>query len=93
MPQNVQKMCSIANFLKIKTHILCSITPPEYRTFYEIMSKNDMEPEVTDDVTVWRIRVGCWISKIIRMNTPTLPGSHPHTHVRARTHTHTHTDK
>ena len=36
------------------------------RAVYEIMSKNLVVPEATNDVTLWRIRVACRISKIIR---------------------------
>ena len=36
----------------------------ENRTVYDKMSKNVVETEgVTNDVTIWRIRVACWISK------------------------------
>jgi hypothetical protein len=37
----------------------------------------------TNDVTIWRIGVACWIRKAI--------GKHAHTHEGARAHTHTHT--
>jgi len=34
---------------KIKTHILCSITFFDYRTIYEIMRKNIVELQATND--------------------------------------------
>ena len=50
----------------MKTHILYSITFSENRTVYEIMSKTVVgERGATHDVTIWRIRVACWISKAI----------------------------
>jgi len=42
---------------KIKTRILCSITPPppENHAFYKIMWKNIVEPD--SHMTVWRMRI------------------------------------
>jgi hypothetical protein len=58
----------------------------ENRAVYEIMSKNMVEPEGTNDVTTWRMRVACWISKV------TCTQAHAHAHApgntRARAHTH-----
>ena len=50
------------NVEKIKTHILCSINVYENRAVYEIMWKNMV---VTDrlQITVWRMRITCWIPK------------------------------
>jgi hypothetical protein len=42
---------------KIKTRILCWIT---CSSVYDIKWKNMVE---ADDVTIWQIRVACWISK------------------------------
>ena len=39
---------------KIKTHIVCSITPPENRAVYE--------PD-RPQMTIWRMRIACWITK------------------------------
>ena len=49
---------------KIKTHILCSVTPPppENRTVYEIMWKNTVE-RGSSQMTIWRMRVAFWITK------------------------------
>ena len=73
---------------KIKTRILCSVTFfPENRTVYEIIPKKyGAERVATNDVTIWRIRVACWISKVIF--------TYAHSHARAPgyTHTHTHTN-
>jgi hypothetical protein len=44
------------------------------------MWKNVVEPEATNDGTLWRMRVTCWINKA------TLAPLHPHTRA-ARTHT------
>jgi hypothetical protein len=40
----------------------------ENRAIYEIMSKNVVEPEAKNGVTVWCIRVTCWISRTTRTN-------------------------
>ena len=37
-----------------------------------ITSKNAVEPEATNDVTIWLKRVACWISKATR--------AHAHAH-------------
>ena len=44
-----------------KTHILRSITFCENRTVYEVISKNVVEPEATNDNIIWRMRFPCWI--------------------------------
>jgi hypothetical protein len=60
----------------------------ENRALYEIMSRSVEESEgETNDVTIWRKRFVCWISK------STCTYAHPHTHAlwypHARTHTQT----
>ena len=68
----------------------------ENRTVYEIMSKNMVKPE-RPQITIWRMRVPCWISNATRgkaharapVPTPTHACIHPPTNARARTHTHT----
>jgi hypothetical protein len=73
---------------KIKTHILCSIT--FFRKSHRLWDnvKNIVEIEgTTYDVTIWRIRVACWISKA------TWTSAHVHARVLARTRTHTQTNK
>jgi len=48
---------------KIKTHILRSITFfSDSRTIYEIMWKN-MAERGRPQMTVWRMRITCWIIK------------------------------
>jgi len=47
---------------KIKTHILCSGTFFENRTFYEIMWKNTLE-RGRPQMAIWRMRIACWIPK------------------------------
>ena len=53
----------------IKTHILCSVTFFEYRAVYEIMWKNIVE-RGRRQMTIWRVRIACWVTK----------GIHTHTH-------------
>jgi hypothetical protein len=75
------------------THFLSNNFFFENRVVHEIMPKTLVEPEATNDVTVWRIRVACWISKTIqthartRMTMPKLPATHTRTYARTRTHT------
>jgi hypothetical protein len=55
------------------------------RTLYEIMSKNAVKTSrATNDVTIWRKRVACWISKAIRTY------SHAHAHMLGYPHERTH---
>jgi hypothetical protein len=42
----------------------------------------------TDDVTIWRIPVACWISKATRTRTHAHTHVPGHTHTRARVYTH-----
>jgi hypothetical protein len=64
---------------RIKTHILCSqiFFSPENRAVYEIIWKKKMLELQRPQMTIWRMRVECWIRL----------------HTRACTHTHTHTEK
>ena len=50
----------------------------ENRAVCEIMSKNMVEPEATNYVTIWRTRVSRWISKATR--------AYAHSHVHAPGH-------
>jgi hypothetical protein len=36
---------------------------PENRTFYEIMWKNIVQPDRQPQMTIWRMRIACWIPK------------------------------
>jgi len=50
---------------EIKTHILCSVTLfffSENLAVYEIMWKNIVE-RVRPQMTLWRMRIACWITK------------------------------
>ena len=58
------------------THFVCSNFFAENHGIYEIMSKNMVLPERLQ-LTMWRMRVGCWISKSTR---------HVLTRAHARTH-------
>ena len=57
---------------EIKTHVLCSVTffLPENRAVYEIMWKNIVE-RGRQQMTVWRMRIVCWIPKAIYTHTHT----------------------
>jgi hypothetical protein len=64
---------------------------PENRTVYEIMSKKcSGDRGATNDVTIWRIRVACWISKAIctcaHAHAHALGYPHARTHAQAFTH-------
>jgi hypothetical protein len=42
----------------------------------------------TNDVTIWHMRVACWIKRLhtpMRMHTPTCPGTYMHARTHART--------
>ena len=57
------------------------------------MSKNLVEPEAANDVTIWRIHIACWISKAIRTHAHAQALAPGHTHTTcARAHTHTQTN-
>ena len=47
---------------KFKTHLLCSISPPENRAVYEIMGTNIVVPKRAQ-MTIWRMRISRWIPK------------------------------
>jgi hypothetical protein len=49
---------------KIKTHILCSVTffRKSYR-LWDNVEKYGGERGATNDVTIWRIRVACWVGR------------------------------
>jgi len=47
---------------RLETHILCSVTFFENRTFYEITWKNIVEGG-RPQMIIWRMFIACWISK------------------------------
>jgi hypothetical protein len=49
--------------VKIKSHILCSITFFENRGVYETMWENSVEPG-GPQMTIWRMSIACWIPKV-----------------------------
>ena len=53
------------------------------------MSKNGGARGATNDVTIWRIRVACWISKATCTHTHAHTHAPVHTHERAHEYTHT----
>ena len=61
----------------------------ENRTVYEIMSKNIGDTEGPQMVTIWRIRVACWISKAIWTYTYAHTRSGIHMYASTRKHAHT----
>ena len=67
---------------KIKTHILCSANFHENRAVYDNVEKYCKDRGATNDVTIRRIRVACWISKA----TCTYAHSNTPVHTHARTH-------
>ena len=48
---------------KIRTHMLCSIPISKNRAVYEIMWKNTVKQQATDDNIIKRMRIACWITK------------------------------
>ena len=70
---------------KIKTHILCSVRfiRKLCRWWYN-EEKCGGARGVTNDVTIWRIRVACWMSKA------TCTHLHAHSHAPGHTHARTH---
>ena len=61
-------------------------------TVYNV-EKYSGERGATNDVTIWRIRVACWISKAIYTYAHAHAHAPGHPHARnARTHEHAHTD-
>ena len=74
----------------MKTHILCSITFfRKSHRLWDNVEKYGGARGATNDVTIWRIRVACWISKA----TCTYAHAHAHAlgypHARTRKHAHT----
>jgi hypothetical protein len=53
---------------KIKTHILCSIPVFVNRALYEIIWKNFVGTD-RRQVTIWRTRIACWITKATATHT------------------------
>jgi hypothetical protein len=85
--------------VKIKTRILWSTT--FFRKsclLWDNVEKYGRVRGATNDVTIWLIRVACWISKATCTHaqahayepTHTHAWAHAHTRVSARTHKHTH---
>jgi hypothetical protein len=78
---------------KLQTHILCSLIVSENRSGCEIVKKYGGTRGA--EITTWRMRVACWISKTTRAQAhacaraPTPTHTLPRTHARSRTHTHT----
>ena len=76
---------------KIKTHILCSLIVSENRSGCEIVKKYGGSRGA--EITTWRMRVACWISKTTRAQAHACARAPTPTHTCARTHAHAHTQK
>ena len=81
---------------KIKTHILYSITFfRKSHCLWDNVEKCGGDRGASNDVTIWRIRVACWISKSTSMHAHVHAHTSGHPHVRtqagacARTRTYT----
>jgi hypothetical protein len=85
--QYFAKLLLVRNFLekvveKIKTHILCSITFfRKLCCLWDNVEKCGGAREATNDDTIWRLRVACWISKGTCTHTPTRLGTRTHTQI------------
>jgi hypothetical protein len=73
---------------KTKTHILCSITCFQKSHHLWDNAEKCGDRGVTNDVTTWRIRVACWISKAICTYAQAHARVSTCTHARASVHTH-----
>ena len=74
---------------KIKTHILCSVTFfRQSCSLWDNVEKCGGVRGATNDVTIWRIGVGCWIIKATYMHAHahTCVTGYPHVRTHARTH-------
>jgi ABC-type Zn2+ transport system substrate-binding protein/surface adhesin len=73
-------------------HILCSINFFFFKNLsvYEIMWKNAVELR-RPQMTIWRMRIACWIIKATNTHTHSHTLTHTHTHTHSHTHTLTHT--
>jgi hypothetical protein len=75
---------------KIKIHISCSVTFfGKSHRLWDNGKKYGGDRGYTNDVTIWRIRGACWISKAIC----TYAHTHDHTFGYPHARTHTHTDQ
>jgi hypothetical protein len=79
----------------LNTHFMFSNFFLKSRRLWDNVEKCGGAWEATNNVTIWRIRVECWISKATRSQAHAhrhAPG-HPRAVARARARTHTHTHK
>ena len=84
-----REMFEIKVVEKIKTYILCSVT--SFRKSYRLwdnVERYSGDRGATNDVTIWRILVACWISKAIYTDAHAHAHEprYPHTSKHARTH-------
>jgi hypothetical protein len=59
------KLFQIKVVEKIKTHILCSITPPLQKLccLWDNVEKYCIDRQATDDNILWHMCIACWITK------------------------------
>jgi hypothetical protein len=65
----------------------------ENHAVYEIMSKNIVDREGPQIVTIWRMRLEYWISKGTSTHAQAAAHASRHPHARSQKHTHAHTNK
>ena len=73
---------------KIKTHILCSIT--FFQKLHRLRDNSEIyggERGAINDVTIWRVRFACWISKATRNYADAHAYAPGYPHARTQAHT------
>ena len=71
------RKCFRQNLQRISKHILCSVTFSENLALYEIMWTHFVQRS-SPQMTVWRMRIACWV--------PKATNTHTHTHRLCNTH-------
>ena len=72
---------------KIKTHLMFNkFFFPKYRAVYEINWKNIVQSD-RRQITIWRMRIACWITKATNTNTDYEVYKHTHTYYEVYKHT------
>jgi hypothetical protein len=71
------------------THFIFNNLISDNRAVYDNFKIFGGAREATSNVTMWRIRVACWISKAIRTHAHAHAHAHGHKHSRARARAHT----
>ena len=66
----------VAGKMKMKTHVLCSVTPPPPESscrLWDKVEKWGRAREATDDSTIRCMRVACWVTRLAVTFVRTLP--------------------